>query len=166
MHQNRWKKSDSIFLSPSILPLTSFFSIRKMEEGSSFRWSNVLLFFHHHWCWRVVQLCSNGCVCISKCLFSLSFSTSILKVLTVLGDFPSIGKLQITSHFSLRRGKTENLLPLIAPGKALPKALLWLMAIRRLAVQTQNKFPGIEKELKSTSKQVWVLVNNQEIMFS
>ena len=40
------------------------------------------------------------------------------------------------------------------------------MAIRRLAVQTQNKFPGIEKELKSTSKQVWVLVNNQEIMFS
>ena len=98
--------------------------------------------------------------------FSLYFSTSILKVLTVLGDFPSIGKLQITSHFSLRRGKTENLLPLIAPGKALPKALLWLMAIRRLAVQTQNKFPGIEKELKSTSKQVWVLVNNQEIMFS
>ena len=69
-----------------------------------------------------------------------SFSTSILKVLTVLGDFPSIGKLQITSHFSLRRGKTENLLPLIAPGKALPKALLWLMAIRRLAVHIQCQF--------------------------
>ena len=40
------------------------------------------------------------------------------------------------------------------------------MAIRRLAVQTQCKFQVIEKELESTSKQVWVLVNNQEIMFS
>ena len=40
------------------------------------------------------------------------------------------------------------------------------MAIRRLAVQTQYKFLGIEMKLQFASKQVWVLVNNQEIMFS
>ena len=58
MRRNRWQeqqKSDSIFLFSS--PPTSFFSIRKLREErerGSFRWSNVLLFFHH---WRVVMVC-------------------------------------------------------------------------------------------------------------
>ena len=136
MRKNRcWKKSDSIFLSPCLLhsfPSENCEQKKEAFDGQMFYFSFIIIDGR----WRVVVLllCSNGCiVCISKCLFSL-FPNLNTESADRTGGFPSIGKLQITSHYSLlRRGKTENLLPL----KALPgsKALLWLMAIHRLAVQ-------------------------------
>ena len=138
MRKNRcWKKSDSIFLSlPCLLhsfPSENCEQTKEAFDGQMFYFSFIIIDGR----WRVL-LCSNGCiVCISKCLFSLFPNLNTESADRTRG-FPSIGKLQITSHYSLlRRGKTENLLPLIAlPGS---KALLWLMAIHRLAVQIQCK---------------------------